>query len=262
MRVTIAGLTSLAIAIGIGRFAFTPLLPMMRNDGLMTVGDASVLTSVHFLGYWAGAILAPRITVPPQRLLLLSLLGIAMATVAMGTTASVANWSILRLLCGVLSAFTLVLVSNYFVQALGRTAGQVDYTAELLNAVESVNARQKSVLFEKISAHFDGKLQDKTIAVWGLSFKPNTDDMREAPSRTLMEALWQAGAKVRAYDPQAAEEALRIYGERNDLEICESSEEALVGADALTIVTEWKAFRSPDFEKMKTLLENPLIFDG
>jgi UDPglucose 6-dehydrogenase len=98
--------------------------------------------------------------------------------------------------------------------------------------------------------------------LWGLAFKPNTDDMREAPSRVLMEALWAAGARVRAYDPEAGEEAKRIFGEREDLVLCETPEEALNGADALAILTEWKVFRSPDFEKIKSLLAEPVIFDG
>src|SRR5690606_31487426 len=103
------------------------------------------------------------------------------------------------------------------VQALARAAREVGYDAQLLDAVESVNHRQKRVLFEKLMQAFDGDLAGRTIAVWGLSFKPDTDDMREAPSRVLMEALWQAGARVRAYDPQAMDETRRIYGERDDL---------------------------------------------
>ena len=121
--------------------------------------------------------------------------------------------------------------------------------------------RQKQVLFNKIKAHF-GDLQGRTIAVWGLAFKPNTDDMREAPSRVLMEALWAAGAKVRAYDPVAMPEASRIYGERSDLILCKTGPAALDGADALAIVTEWQEFRSPDFRHMKDTLKTPAIFDG
>jgi len=148
------------------------------------------------------------------------------------------------------------------VQALSRSANEHDFNATLLNAVEQVNKRQKAVVFEKISRFFDGKLDGKTIALWGLAFKPNTDDMREAPSRTLMEALWSAGARVRAYDPVASEEARRIYGDRKDLELVTSSTEALNGADALAIVTEWQEFRSPDFDAIKATLKNPVIFDG
>ncbi len=147
------------------------------------------------------------------------------------------------------------------VQALKRSADEVGYEASILSAVESVNNRQKQFLFKKIQAHF-GNLTGRTVAVWGLAFKPNTDDMREAPSRVLMEALWAAGAKVRAYDPVAMPECRRIYGERADLVLCKTSPEALQGADALAIVTEWQEFRSPDFEFIKGTLRGPVIFDG
>jgi UDPglucose 6-dehydrogenase len=147
------------------------------------------------------------------------------------------------------------------VQALKRSADEVGYQASILSAVEDVNNRQKRLLFTKIKAHF-GDLQDKTIALWGLAFKPNTDDMREAPSRVLMEALWAAGAKVRAYDPVAMPECKRIYGERADLVLCKTSPEAVQGADALAIVTEWQEFRSPDFDYIKSALRTSVIFDG
>ncbi|HEY0802557.1 MAG TPA: UDP-glucose/GDP-mannose dehydrogenase family protein [Steroidobacteraceae bacterium] len=147
------------------------------------------------------------------------------------------------------------------VQALQRSAQEVGYDASILAAVESVNNRQKQVLFNKIKAHF-GDLRGKTFGVWGLAFKPNTDDMREAASRVLMESLWTAGAKVRAFDPVAMPECRRIYGERADLTLCKSGPEALQGADALAIVTEWREFRSPDFEHIKRELRTPVIFDG
>jgi UDPglucose 6-dehydrogenase len=148
------------------------------------------------------------------------------------------------------------------VRALERTAQENGYTAELLSAVEAVNFRQKEKLFEKITAHFDGDLKGKTIALWGLAFKPNTDDMREASSRVLMEALWGQGASVRAFDPEASHETARIYGQRDDLTLCESAESALQGADALAVITEWNLFRSPDFEHIRTTLKAPVIFDG
>ncbi|HFE32623.1 MAG TPA: UDP-glucose/GDP-mannose dehydrogenase family protein [Gammaproteobacteria bacterium] len=148
------------------------------------------------------------------------------------------------------------------VQALERTANEIGYDAQLLSAVEAVNHRQKQVLFEKIHKHFDGDLQGKTFALWGLAFKPNTDDMRAAPSRTLMEALWAAGARVQAFDPEAMDEAARIYGERVDLSLTDSAEAALDGADALVTVTEWNVFRSPDFTFIKERLSQPVIFDG
>jgi UDPglucose 6-dehydrogenase len=147
------------------------------------------------------------------------------------------------------------------VQALKHSAEEVGYEASVLAAVESVNNRQKHVLFNKIKAHF-GELHGKTIGLWGLAFKPNTDDMREAASRVLMESLWEAGAKVRAYDPVAMPECLRIYGQRDDLTLCKTSPEVFEGADALAIVTEWREFRSPDFELMKSTLRSAAIFDG
>jgi len=148
------------------------------------------------------------------------------------------------------------------VKALEHTAGQHGYQAKLLQAVDQVNAAQKHSLFQKIQRHFNGSLEGRVFALWGLAFKPNTDDMREAPSRVLMEELWLAGAKVQAYDPEAMREAHRIYGERDDLVICNSSDDALEDADALVIVTEWKQFRAPDFDLIKARLRQPVIFDG
>lgn len=148
------------------------------------------------------------------------------------------------------------------VWALERTAQEVGYDAKLLQAVEHVNRQQKQILFRKIHQYFSGNLNGRTFAIWGLAFKPNTDDMREAPSRTLMEALWNAGAKVQAYDPEAMNEARHLYGERPDLVLCDTPEEALEQSDALVIVTEWNRFRSPDFANIKAALKNPLIFDG
>ncbi|MCB1882260.1 MAG: UDP-glucose/GDP-mannose dehydrogenase family protein, partial [Gammaproteobacteria bacterium] len=148
------------------------------------------------------------------------------------------------------------------VQALERSARSLGYQAEILHAVEQVNYRQKEVLFHKIERHFGGDLRGKVFALWGLAFKPNTDDMREAPSRVLMEALWRAGARVQAYDPEAKEETTRIYGERDDLLLCDSPEAALKGADALVVATEWKLFRSPNFDTIAEQLSSPVIFDG
>jgi UDPglucose 6-dehydrogenase len=148
------------------------------------------------------------------------------------------------------------------VQALEKTALQVGYRPELLHAVESVNHHQKELLFNKISDYFDGRLRGKTVALWGLAFKPNTDDMRAASSRALMEALWDAGASVRAFDPVASEEAERIYGQRGDLHLCANADEALDGADVLAVVTEWIEFRSPDFQEVREKLNYPAIFDG
>jgi UDPglucose 6-dehydrogenase len=148
------------------------------------------------------------------------------------------------------------------VKALERTAKEIGYHAELLNAVENVNNRQKNRLFEKISKHYQGALTGKVFALWGLAFKPNTDDMRDAPSRVLLEALIEAGAMIQAYDPEAKEEAQRIYGNKQGLSYCDSPKEALKQADALVIVTEWKQFRSPDFDALSLQLHDKVIFDG
>ena len=148
------------------------------------------------------------------------------------------------------------------VKALERTAQEMGYHAELLSAVENVNDRQKHRLFEKISAHYANDIKGKTFALWGLAFKPNTDDMREAPSRVLIDALIAAGAIVKAYDPEAMHEAQRIYGDLNGLVYCSTQTDALIDADALVIVTEWKQFRSPDFEALSQQLTDQVIFDG
>lgn len=148
------------------------------------------------------------------------------------------------------------------VQALVHTADSVAFDAKILKAVEARNDEQKTVLFKKLVQHFEGDLRGKTIAIWGLSFKPNTDDMRAAPSRVLMESLWQEGAIVQAYDPEAMAEARRIYGSREDLRLCDSKEAALSGADALVIVTEWQVFKAPDFDLIRARLSSPVVFDG
>ncbi|HEY4560795.1 MAG TPA: UDP-glucose/GDP-mannose dehydrogenase family protein, partial [Lysobacter sp.] len=148
------------------------------------------------------------------------------------------------------------------VQALARTAQQVGYRAELLQAVEAVNERQKHHLFELIQRHYAGDIAGRTFAVWGLAFKPNTDDMREASSRVLLQQLWDAGARVRAFDPEAGRETQRIFGERDDLVLCDSANAALVDADALVVVTEWKQFRSPDFTRLRAALADAALFDG
>ena len=150
------------------------------------------------------------------------------------------------------------------VQALARTAVQYGVQPRLLDAVEAVNDAQKGHLFELMVRHYGGEanLRGKTIALWGLAFKPNTDDMREASSRRLLQQLWDAGAKVQAYDPEAMHETRRIYGERADLRLCDAGSEALQGADALVVLTEWKQFRSPDFARLKQSLADAVVFDG
>jgi UDPglucose 6-dehydrogenase len=148
------------------------------------------------------------------------------------------------------------------VKALVHSAGEYKFDAELLKSVEAVNKRQKTLLFRKISAYFKGDLKGKVIGLWGLAFKPNTDDMREAPARDLMEALWAAGAKVQAYDPVAMVEAKRLYGDRPDLALVDSAEAAVKGADVLAVVTEWQEFRSPDFDFLRDTVKHKVIFDG
>jgi UDPglucose 6-dehydrogenase len=148
------------------------------------------------------------------------------------------------------------------VQALIRSAHEVGHQPRLLEAVEAVNDRQKSALVRKIRHHFKDQLQGRTFALWGLAFKPNTDDMREAPSRVIIEALLQAGATVRAYDPVALDEARRIFSGQAGLTLCKNAYEVADGADALVIATEWKEFRSPDFDRLKSALAAGVIFDG
>ncbi|MDQ3288712.1 MAG: UDP-glucose/GDP-mannose dehydrogenase family protein [Pseudomonadota bacterium] len=147
------------------------------------------------------------------------------------------------------------------VRALAHTAQHHGYETRLLNAVEAVNEEQKGHLFELIQRHYEGPIAGKTFAIWGMAFKPNTDDMRLASSCRLMEQLWAAGARVRAFDPEARAEALRIFGERDDLVLCDSADSALEGADALAVVTEWKQFRTPDLASFKSLADS-VIFDG
>ena len=148
------------------------------------------------------------------------------------------------------------------VKALAKSAADAGYPLQLLGAVEAVNERQKLVLVGKIVQRFGDDLGGKTIALWGLAFKPNTDDMREAPSRTIVAELARRGARIRAYDPVAAQEAMHVMGNVPGLSIVGSAAEALQGADALAIVTEWKEFRTPDFEAIRAALSTPVVFDG
>ncbi|AIS58089.1 UDP-glucose/GDP-mannose dehydrogenase family protein [Vibrio coralliilyticus] len=150
------------------------------------------------------------------------------------------------------------------IQALIKTSESFGYSSEILKAVENVNFYQKHKLYDLVQTHFGGReqLRNKTLALWGLAFKPRTDDMREAPSRVLMEALWDAGATVQAFDPKAMEEAQRIYGPRSDLRLMGTKEATLSGADGLIICTEWQNFKAPDFDFIKQALNQAVIFDG
>jgi UDPglucose 6-dehydrogenase len=147
-------------------------------------------------------------------------------------------------------------------RALIHSAQQAHCSSDLLEAVEAINQRQKHKLFERIKAFYKGNLQGKTFALWGLAFKPNTDDMRDAPSRVLLESLWQAGARVRAFDPEAMQETQRLYPDESRLTLMGTPESALSEADALIICTEWQQFKAPDFELIRQRLSDPVIFDG
>ena len=148
------------------------------------------------------------------------------------------------------------------IRALVNTAQSHGYDARLIESVENVNQDQKQLMLGKIVDHFGDDLRGKTFALWGLAFKPKTDDMRDAPSRVIMEGLWARGARVQAYDPEAMDTAERLYGESEQLQLAGNRDDALLNADALIIATEWRQFRSPDWEKMRTSLKAPVIFDG
>ncbi len=148
------------------------------------------------------------------------------------------------------------------VRALAKTALENELNLGILDAVERANDHQKKKLFTSINQYFNNDIEGKTFALWGLSFKPNTDDMREAPSRVLMEALWTKGALVQAYDPEAMDQTRRLYPGEDKLTLSSSREDALHDADALVICTEWQHFRAPDFQQIKETLTHPVIFDG
>jgi UDPglucose 6-dehydrogenase len=147
-------------------------------------------------------------------------------------------------------------------RALIHSAREAHCSSDLLQSVEAINERQKHKLFDRINAFYKGDLQGKTFALWGLAFKPNTDDMRDAPSRVLLESLWQAGAQVRAFDPEAMQETQRLYPDESGLMLMGTPESALNGADALIICTEWQQFKAPDFELIQQRLKAAVIFDG
>jgi UDPglucose 6-dehydrogenase len=148
------------------------------------------------------------------------------------------------------------------VRALSHTAREYGFEAKILDAVEYVNNHQKTHLFEMVKKGFNGELKGKCIAIWGLSFKPNTDDMREAPSRVLIDALLEAGASVRAHDPEAMEVALEIYGDEQGFSVHADQYDAAVGADALVLVTEWKLYWIPDYEKLAAGMRQKILVDG
>ncbi|WP_236974792.1 UDP-glucose dehydrogenase family protein [Membranihabitans maritimus] len=146
------------------------------------------------------------------------------------------------------------------VQALARTANQNNYDFQILNAVMDVNDRQRKVIVQKILRYFDNDIAGKTFGIWGLSFKPNTDDIREAPAVYIIQELLEHGARIKAYDPEAMENINRLFGEK--VQLCDDQYEALIDVDALAIITEWSVFRTPSFSVMKELMKAPVIFDG
>jgi len=229
--------------------------PFNRNHDRMLVMD---VRSAEFTKYAANTMLATRISLMNEFATLAEKLGVDIERVRVGVGSDPRiGYAYLYPGCGYGGS-----CFPKDVRALERTAAAAGYDAELLRAVQAVNDRQKQRLVEKIHDRFGADLRGRVFALWGLAFKPDTDDMREAPSRAVMEGLWAAGAAVQAFDPAAMAEAARLYGERPDLRLCETKEAALAGADALVVVTEWREFRSPDFAAIKAALRQPVIVDG
>jgi UDPglucose 6-dehydrogenase len=229
--------------------------PFQRNHDRLTVMD---VRSAELTKYAANAMLATRISFMNELAVLAEKLGADIEQVRHGIGSDPRiGYHFLYAGCGYGGS-----CFPKDVQALRRTAQENGIPLRVLDAVEDANEAQKQILVNKLTARLGTDLKGKRFAMWGLAFKPNTDDMREAPSRSMLEALWAMGASVSAYDPAAMEETRRIYGERADLLLVDSPMDALKGADALLIVTEWKVFRSPNFDTMKSLLKTPLVFDG
>ena len=229
--------------------------PFQRNHDRLVVTDVK---SAELTKYAANAMLATRISFMNELAILAEKLGADIEQVRHGIGSDPRiGYHFLYAGCGYGGS-----CFPKDVQALRRTAQENGVPLRVLDAVEVANDAQKQVLVNKLVARFGNDLRGKRFAMWGLAFKPNTDDMREAPSRTMLDALWRMGATVAAYDPAAMDETRRIYGERADLQLVSGPMDALKGADALLIVTEWKVFRSPNFETMKSLLNHPVIFDG
>ena len=229
--------------------------PFQRNRERLIVMD---IRSAELTKYAANAMLATRISFMNELAVLAEKLGADIEQVRQGIGSDPRiGYHFLYAGCGYGGS-----CFPKDVQALRRTAQENGIPARVLDAVEDANEAQKNLLLEKITARFGKDLSGRTFALWGLAFKPNTDDMREAPSRVIMQGLWERGAKVIAHDPAAMEETHRIFGERADFAMVDSPMEALENADALVVVTEWKVFRSPDFDAIKAKLKQPVIFDG
>ena len=229
--------------------------PFNRNHDRLMVMD---VRAAEFTKYAANAMLATRVSFMNEMANLADRLGVNIEQVRLGIGADQRiGYSYIYPGCGYGGS-----CFPKDVCALENTAREVGYDAELLRAVDAINRRQKLVLFDKIRAHFGGDVRGLRFALWGLAFKPNTDDMREAPSRTLLAALWAAGARVKAYDPKAMDEARRLFGERPDFELAPTKDDAVRDTDALIIVTDWREFRGPDFGELRQALRFPVIFDG
>jgi len=230
-------------------------MPFMRNHDRLMVMD---VRSAEFTKYAANAMLATRISFMNELALLAERVGADIEHVRRGIGSDQ------RIGTHFLYAGTGYGGSCFpkDVKALIHTGRENGVELEVLQAVEAANERQKHVLVDKIVARYGEDLGGRVFALWGLAFKPNTDDMREAPSRVIVAELLRRGARVRAYDPVAMPEAKRTLGELAGLSFAESQADALIGADALVIATEWKEFRNPDFESIKSSLKQALIFDG
>jgi UDPglucose 6-dehydrogenase len=229
--------------------------PFNRNHDRLIVMD---IKSAELTKYAANAMLATRISFMNELALLAEKMGADIENVRHGIGSDPRiGYHFLYAGCGYGGS-----CFPKDVQAMQRTAKEYGSELRILNAVETANERQKEVLLDKITAKFGNDLSGKNIALWGLAFKPNTDDMRDAPSRVLIKGLWERGATVTAYDPVAMHEATRIFGNDPRLKLVDTQMEALEGADALAIVTEWQVFRAPDFTALKARLKNPVIFDG
>ena len=229
--------------------------PFQRNHDRLVVMD---IRSAELTKYAANAMLATRISFMNELAQLAEKLGADIEHVRHGIGADPRiGYHFLYAGCGYGGS-----CFPKDVQALRRTAQESGVPLRVLDAVEDANEAQKSVLVNKLVARFGEDLTGRHFALWGLAFKPNTDDMREAPSRTILAELWTRGATVSAHDPASMEETHRIYGDHTGLTLAETPMDALQGADALLIATEWKVFRSPNFRSMKALLKQPVIFDG
>ena len=229
--------------------------PLQRNHERLMVMD---IKSAELTKYAANAMLATRISFMNELANLAECVGADIEHVRKGIGSDQRiGYSFLYAGCGYGGS-----CFPKDVRALQRTSAEYGLPSKVLEAVEEVNNAQKSVLLNKIVKRFGTDLKGMHFALWGLAFKPGTDDMREASSRVVMEGLWAMGAMITAFDPVAMKETGHIYGDRNDLSFAENAKEALHDADALVIVTEWKAFKSPDFSVIKARLRNPVMFDG